>query len=49
MDCCHTYVQNFHPNVQLSFEQFDDVFANELNNTKPLFDILIENGKVDIY
>ena len=41
---------NFHhPATLLNFEQFDDVFSNELNNTRPLFDMLVENGKADIY
>ena len=34
---------------QLDREQFDDVFCNMLNNTRPFFDILQEDGRVDIY
>ena len=40
MKSCITYVENIHPITKLSFEKFDDVFCNELNNTKPLFQIL---------
>jgi hypothetical protein len=43
------YVEEIYPETRLDVNQFDDVFCNLLNNTKPVFDLMQEEGKVDIY
>ena len=35
--------------MQLDHSQFDDVFCTMLNNTMPIFNLLAEDGRVDIY
>ena len=49
IDTMVVYADKYHPTVQLSFEQFDEIFCAMLNNTRPFYDILQEEGKVDIY
>jgi len=43
------YVNTTFPETRLNSSQFDDVFCAMLNNTRPTFDLLAEEGYVDIH
>lgn len=43
------WAKNYAPQLQLSEDQFDDVFSPLLNNTAVFFDIVSDHGRADYY
>ena len=42
-------MQDYYPKEDITFEEFDDVFAQLLNDTKPFYQVLQDGHSINIY
>ena len=47
--CFNVYMEDYYPREDLTFDEYDNVFCQMLNNTLPLFEVLANRKTINIY